>query len=170
MDTLVRYGLIKNIGVSNFNVEQLREAQSYSKNKIVANQVHYNLVYRKPEANGMLEYCKKNDVLLIAWRPLQEVVAMTPGIPIMESMCEKYDKTIAQIAINWLVAQPQIATITTMRTSRHLHDNLEALAWKMTERDIECLRRELPKALRERELNLAIISEKLSRFLERPMI
>jgi diketogulonate reductase-like aldo/keto reductase len=48
----------------------LIEAQSYTKNKIVANQVHYNLIYREPEQN-LLEYCQKNDVLLVAWRPLE---------------------------------------------------------------------------------------------------
>jgi len=41
--------LIKNIGVSNFSVESLKEATSYTQNKIVANQVHYNLIFRECE-------------------------------------------------------------------------------------------------------------------------
>jgi len=56
--------------VSNFSVESLKEAQSYTKNKIVANQVHYNLIYREPEKE-LIEYCQKNDVLIVAWRPLE---------------------------------------------------------------------------------------------------
>lgn len=46
MDVLKEEGFIKNIGVSNFTIERLEEAQSYSQNKIVANQVHYNLIFR----------------------------------------------------------------------------------------------------------------------------
>lgn len=170
MDTLVRYGLIRNIGVSNFNVEQLRAAQACTKHRIVANQVHYNLVYRKPEANGMLEYCRQHGVVLVAWRPLQEVLAAAPEIVLLERMSEKYDKTLSQIALNWLVSQAPVAAISTMRTAAHLRDNLEALNWKMEERDIEQLRRELPQALREKENRASIVSEKLSRLLERPLL
>jgi len=170
MDTLVRYGLIRNIGVSNFNVEQLRAAQACTKHRIVANQVHYNLVYRKPEANGMLEYCRQHGVVLVAWRPLQEVLAAAPEIVLLERMSEKYDKTLAQIALNWLVSQAPVAAISTMRTAAHLRDNLEAVDWKMDERDIERLRRELPQALREKENRAFIVSEKLSRLLELPLL
>jgi len=40
----------------------------------------------------------------------------------------------------------------------------------MDGRDIELLRRELPKALRERENSASMVTEKLSRLLERPLL
>ncbi|MBU4284609.1 MAG: aldo/keto reductase, partial [Nanoarchaeota archaeon] len=43
MDELVKKGLIKHIGVCNFSIEQLKEAQKYSMNKIVTNQMKYSL-------------------------------------------------------------------------------------------------------------------------------
>ena len=71
LDVLVERGLIKHIGVSNFSVQSFQEAQSYTKNKIVVNQCHYNLQYREPEASGLLKYCQENDVFLQAWRPIE---------------------------------------------------------------------------------------------------
>ncbi|MEY2671942.1 MAG: hypothetical protein RL687_359, partial [Candidatus Parcubacteria bacterium] len=61
-------GVVKNIGVSNFNIEHLKEAQSYSKYPIVCNQVHYNLRVREIEKSGLLEYCQKNDIMIVAYR------------------------------------------------------------------------------------------------------
>src|SRR5258706_14962679 len=72
MDSLVDEGLVKNIGVCNFTVERLEEAQFYATHKIVANQLHYNLIYREPERKGLVEYCENNDMMLIAWRPIQK--------------------------------------------------------------------------------------------------
>src|SRR3989338_8444710 len=70
LDYLVEQDLVKNIGVANFNKEFLAEAQSYTKNKIVCNQVHYNLEFREPEVTSLLNYCQNNDVFLVAWRPV----------------------------------------------------------------------------------------------------
>lgn len=63
---------IKNIGVSNFTVERFLEAQKYSETKIVANQLHLNLQYRETEKRGLIQFCQKNDVMFIAWRPVQK--------------------------------------------------------------------------------------------------
>jgi diketogulonate reductase-like aldo/keto reductase len=49
----------------------LIEAQKYTKYKIVANQVHYNLIYREVEKELLLEYCQENDIMLVAYRPLE---------------------------------------------------------------------------------------------------
>ena len=170
MDALMRYGLIKNIGVSNFSVALMEEAQSYTKNKIVANQVHYNLVFRRPEVDGVLEYCQKNGIMLVAWRPLQEVVTMAQGVPLLEQLGWKYEKSLAQIALNWLVSQPQVVTISTMRTARHLQDNLNAVNWKMEGEDIERLRQELPAKLREVEMNSSFVFDKVNMMMERPLL
>jgi len=66
MDYLVEKGYIKNIGVSNHSVREFEEAQKHTSNKIVCNQVYYNLAHREPERNGFLEYAQKNDVMIVA--------------------------------------------------------------------------------------------------------
>ena len=144
MDFLVEEGLVRNIGVSNFTSKRMKQTQDYSKNKIRATQVHYNLIYREPEVEGILEYCQKNDILLIAWRPIQQGIISQNNSGVMKNMCDKYQKTPSQIAINWLISQPNVVTLSTMRNPKHLNENLGALGWKMDDKDVEILRREFP--------------------------
>lgn len=144
MDTLVEEGLIKHIGVSNFTVQELEEAQSYTKNKIVANQLHLNLKYREAERKGLLAYCQKNDVMLIAWRPLQKGILLEDTSSMLSEMAEKYKVTPAQIAINWLISLPNVVTISKTTNLEHLKENLGALTFAMEKEDIEKLTIEYP--------------------------
>lgn len=144
LDKLVEDGLVKNIGVCNFTKEHLEEAQSYTKNKIVCNQVHYNLEFREPEVTGLLEYCQNNNVFISAWRPIGKGNLLENTPPILKEMCDKYKKTPAQIALNWLISQPYVITLSKTRHIEHLNENLGALGWAMEKEDIERIRKEYP--------------------------
>lgn len=144
MSKLKKEGLIKNIGLSDFSIERFQEARACCEDKIVVNQLHYNLIFREPERKGLVDFCRKNDVFLIAWRPVQYGVLTDISIPIMKEMCAKYHKTPSQIAINWLISQKNIVTISKMRKKEHLEENLGALGWEMDSQDIEKLRSEYP--------------------------
>ena len=144
LDYLKKEGLIRNIGVSNFTKESMAEAQSYSKNKIVVNQVHYNLKYREPERTGLLEYCQNNDVFLMAWRPFQKGLLLLEKNDLMDEMCQKYNKTPAQIGVNWLISQKNVITLAKMRSEEHIKENLGALDFEMEKEDIEKLDKNYP--------------------------
>lgn len=144
LDSLKNEGLIKNIGVSNFNVKEIEEAQSYSQNKIVSNQVHYNLIYREADRKGVLAYCQENDIILTAWRPLQKGILSENNNDILNELAKKYDKTSSQIAINWLISQKNVVTIAKTTSAVHLQENLGALNWEMSKEDIERLTDEYP--------------------------
>jgi diketogulonate reductase-like aldo/keto reductase len=139
LDFLKSEGLIRNIGVSNFSKERLIEAQKYTKNKIVVNQLHYNLKFREPQRTGLLEYCQKNDVMLVAYRPFQKGILLEDKNPLLDEICQKYNKTPAQISINWLISQENVVTLSKMRNESHLMENLDALNWQMEQKDIEKL-------------------------------
>lgn len=144
MSSLVDQKLVKNIGVSNFSVKQFEQAQQYSQHKIVVNQLHYNLEIREIEKNGALSYYQQHDVMVTAWRPLQKSIILTDGAEILRKIGEKYTKTPAQVAINWLISQPNVVTMSTMREQKHLEENIGSVGWKLSEDDIEYLRREFP--------------------------
>ncbi len=144
MNELYDEGLIKNVGVSNFTVERFIEAQKYSKAKIVANQLHLNLKYRETEKKGLIRFCQENDVMFIAWRPVQKGIILDSNIQIINEMCEKYRKTPSQIAINWLINQKNIVTLSKTRNKSHLDENLGAIGWEIEKSDIEKLRNEFP--------------------------
>jgi diketogulonate reductase-like aldo/keto reductase len=145
MVELKEKGLIKNIGVSNFGIEHLKEAQSYSQYPIVCNQVHYNLRVREIEKSGLLKYCQDNDIMVVAYRPTDKGKIFRETPKIVQKLCEKYGKTYPQIAINWLISQPNVVTIVKTRSLDHLKENLGGLGWKMETEDIALLRESFPE-------------------------
>ncbi|CAN5115507.1 aldo/keto reductase [soil metagenome] len=144
LDDLVDKGFIKNLALSNFTVERFEKAQRASKHKIVAGQYHFNLKYREPERKNILDYCQSHDVMFIAWRPIQKgIIAMTNS-PLLKQLCKKYTKTPTQIAINWLISQKNVVTLSKMSTQEHLEENLGALGWSLEKEDVQKLTTEFP--------------------------
>ena len=143
-DQLKEEGLIKNIGVCNSSMETLRKLQQTTDNKIVLNQVHYNLIFREPVVDGLLDYCQNNDIFLEAWRPIQKGCLTRKGINIVDQLGEKYDKTPSQIALNWLISQQNVITLVKTSNIKHLEENLGSLGWQMEDKDIELLKNEYP--------------------------
>lgn len=151
-DKLVAEGLVKNIGVSNFRTERLKEAQNVTRNKIVVNQVYYNLVIREPEHEGLLTYCQQNDVFLEAYRPLEKGVMLSQTVSILDDIAKKYGKTPAQVAINWLVSHKNVITLSKTSTIDHLKENLGAIDWQMDKEDVEKLRQDFPNQKEKAEV------------------
>lgn len=144
MDELVKEGFVRNVGVSNFHPKTMKRAQELSENKLVVNQVHYNLIVREAEKKGLLEYCQRSDAFLEAYRPVQMGELCRSGFPVLDEMAGKYGKTHAQVALNWLLSQRNVTTIFKAGREMHLRENLGALGWKLSPRDVERLRREFP--------------------------
>lgn len=142
MDELVEQGLVKNIGVCNMTPHRFDEIQKLTKNKLVCNQVHYNVQYREIEDKGVLKHSQENDVMLVAWRPLQK--GILPETALLNELAEKYDKTTSQIVINWLISQRNVVTLSKTSNIEHLHENLGALGWSLVDADIERIRTEFP--------------------------
>jgi diketogulonate reductase-like aldo/keto reductase len=146
MDYLVEKNIIKYIWVSNFNVKQLKEAQSHTKNKIVANQIEYNLVTRTVGEfescthieSETIPYCQNNDIIIVAYRPIERGVLLK-NHPLLDNLSKKYSKTKSQIAINWLISKKNIITIPKSLNKVHLIENLWALWWKLEDEDMRLL-------------------------------
>jgi diketogulonate reductase-like aldo/keto reductase len=145
MDYLVEEGIVKYIGVSNFNLRQFKEAQKYTKNKIICNQIPYSLINRKFQADGFIDYAKKNEVMITAWRPIEGGMLSRKGIGLLDKMCMIYKKTPSQVAINWLISQKNVVTIPGSRKIEHLKENLDSLGWQLTPEDIKILDDDFPR-------------------------
>lgn len=141
MDELVDQGLVKNIGVCNMTIRRFEAAQAHTNNKIVYNQLHYSLDCREAEVKGLAKYCQENDVFLSAWGPLSKG---SLHAPILDEVAKKYGKTPYQVAINWLISQPNVITIPKTTQVEHLEENLDAIGWELSSDDMDRLAREFP--------------------------
>ncbi len=73
MADLVKDGKLRSVGVSNFNVDQMRRAHDALAKRglpLAVNQMQYSLLYRKIETNGILDAAKELGVTIVAWSPL----------------------------------------------------------------------------------------------------
>jgi diketogulonate reductase-like aldo/keto reductase len=142
MDALARQQKIRFIGVSNFSVEQLKEAQSCTENKIVNNQIEYNLLtrhsgmYNVNIESEIVPFCQENDIIITAWKPLVKGRLFQEKNILLEELVAKYNKTLGQIAINWLISKKNIITIPKSTNIEHLKENMGAIGWKLDEEDI----------------------------------
>lgn len=142
LDELVAQGVIRHIGVCNMTPNRFHEVQKLTENKLVCNQVHYNLKVREAERYGIVKQCQDDDAFLVSWGPVQK--GALPDVPLIAELAEKYGKTPTQIAINWLVSQQNVAAISKTSSLEHLKENLGALDWQMDAEDIERIRSEYP--------------------------
>ncbi len=140
MNELVERKLVRHIGVSNFAPTRLERAMRASSVPIVLNQVHYSLKFREPESSGLLDFCREHDVLVQAWRPVRGVETC----PLTEELCRKYELSLHQLALAWLMSQKNIGTITAMKNPAHLPENIRAAETVLAEPDVERLRQEYP--------------------------
>jgi diketogulonate reductase-like aldo/keto reductase len=146
MEHCVDEGYCRFIGVSNFSIPLLQKAQSQlEKYRLVANQVYYNLArVRKTYFNGLsvanlYSYCRGKDITLIAWSPLEEGKLAKPGFPVLDEIAKKYEKTQAQVALNWLISQDNVIAIPKASNVNHVKENVGALGWRLSEEDFNRL-------------------------------
>ncbi|MCX8187135.1 MAG: aldo/keto reductase [Nitrososphaeria archaeon] len=140
LENLVDEGKIRFIGVSNFNVRELEEAMScLSKYDIVSNQVLYNPMDRLIEEE-ILPFCKKNDITVIAYRPLGKgLLLQDPYRKVLLEIGAKYGKTPAQVLINWVIRHEGVITLARTMKKEHLDELLGGIGWKMNPEDYEKL-------------------------------
>lgn len=140
LDFLLEEGLTRYIGVSNFSVELLQEAQSYTKNKIIANQVEYSLFHKEPEENGLLKYCQDNNVILTAYSPIGQGQVGLDKDKKLKELAAKYNKTPVQIALNYLISQQNVITIPKSSNKEHLKEIAGSLGWTLNPEDMNSLK------------------------------
>lgn len=124
LNKLVRDGKVKHLGVSNFNLKLLKQAQGFSETPLLTDQVPYSLFDHSYVKNGVLEYCQSNDILLTAYSPLKH--SYLRANKIVKSIAEAHFATAHQIALAWLVAQPRVITIPMSFDPQHQKENIEA--------------------------------------------
>ena len=110
-----------------------------SKYDIVSNQVLYNPMSRLIEEE-LLPFCKKNKITIIAYRPLGKgSLLKDPYRSRLEKLGRKYNKTPAQLIINWLIRHENVIAIPKTLKKSHLDELLGSVGWKMTSEDYEKL-------------------------------
>ncbi|TPE42962.1 aldo/keto reductase [Pontibacter mangrovi] len=133
-------GLVKHIGLSEVDVDQIKKAQEYV--KVVSVQNKYSVDFRKWEDE--LAYCEAQDMAFIPWNPINagNIGELEP----LSRVAQKHEATPYQVALSWLLHKsPNILLIPGTSKVKHLEENVKAASINLTDEDM----RELEKLRKE---------------------
>ncbi len=157
---VAQQGLARAVGVSNYNASQMQRAHRALEQRgvpLASNQVHYSLLRRDVERNGVLQACRELGVTLIAYSPLEMGLLtgkFTPQNPPTDFRSRRYSrrlvaemqplveklkeigqahggKTPAQVALNWTICKGTVP-IPGAKNARQAAENAGALGWRLT--------------------------------------
>ena len=165
----VKRGRILAIGVSNYSAAQMRLAHDILASRgiiLATNQVRYSLLTRQIESKGILQTARELGITILAYSPLAQglltgkytaqntptgprsfdarfnqngLKKIEPVLSLLGKIAEKYDRTMAQVALNWINAREGVIAIAGVKNVKQVKDNAGALGWEMTKDEIESL-------------------------------
>ena len=131
MEKLYSEGKIKAIGVSNFLVHHLEELMSACEIKPMVNQIEFHPGHNQKET---VEFCKKHGIVVEAWSPLGRGVILENEF--LLEIAKRYNKTIAQICIRWIIQQDIVALPKSV-TRERIKSNFEVFDFELSQEDMD---------------------------------
>lgn len=119
MEKAQEAGLAKNIGVSNFSVEDLKTVLEVAKIQPVVNQIEFN-PYLQNQTPGIVEFAQKNGILIEAYSPLGPIVKDEPGelTEYLDTLGSKYKKSASQVLLRWTLERGVLPITTSAKEER----------------------------------------------------
>jgi len=137
LNQLVREGKIKHVGVSNFNLKDLKRSKELCETPLLTNQVPYSLPENRYVKNGVVDYCKQNDILVTAYTPVKFRNLNVNAT--LKSIAESLGATSFQIALAWLTNQPRVITIPMSFDPQHQKENFESADIELSAEEMKLL-------------------------------
>jgi aryl-alcohol dehydrogenase-like predicted oxidoreductase len=179
MAKLVAEGKVRYLGVSNFNVEQIKRVQKI--HPVASLQPPYSMLHREVE-DELLPYCAQNDIGVIVYSPMQrglltgkfsperfsalplddhrrrspdfhepQFTATLEFVEQLKPIAERNGKTLAQLSISWVLRRPEVtAAIVGVRRPEQIIETAPASDWDLSKEDIE----QIEKLLADRQAKL----------------
>lgn len=161
---LVKSGKVKHVGVSNYNLKQIKRAQEILGRqgiKLDAVQNHYSLLYRSSEKAGILDYCKNHQITFYPYMVLEQGALtgqygpqhpmpensdrgkiynkLLPQIKkltdVMDAIGHKYHRSIAEVATAWTIQKGGLPIVGVTK-EKHIDSQKNAVTLKMDKVDL----------------------------------
>jgi aryl-alcohol dehydrogenase-like predicted oxidoreductase len=164
MRALQDAGVVDHVGVSNYSPDRWQTAERELGAPVVSNQVHFSLLYRKPD-RGNVGYAQANDRLIVAYSPIEQGILggrydaehpppgparrnnplclpenlerATPVIEALRRVAAAHQATPAQVALAWLIRKPNVVAIPGASSVEQLDRNIDAADLELTDAEAE---------------------------------
>jgi len=172
-------GVVRHVGVSNYNIDQMREFMRYC--PLHATQPYYNMFRREIE-KGFITFCMENNVSILAYIPLHSGILTGKfffgNVPIPNDMvrknhpdlkeplfsinkdilqeikkiADKYKKSLTMLVLCWTARRKGITSVLVgSRDSRQIRENLGGIGWDIKKSDLDKIDRLL--SLRDKRIS-----------------
>jgi diketogulonate reductase-like aldo/keto reductase len=127
-------GKIVDFGVSNFNLGDLENTPEPDQTQLGCNQVYYNLAHREVEWE-VADWCRQRSIPLMAYSPLDQASSLLRA-PVLTEMAARHSASAAQIALAWLLHQPNTVVIPKSVRPQRIEENFAALNIELSAGDL----------------------------------
>ena len=134
MEGFVKEGKVRSLGVSNFNRHHLEDLLSYAEVRPVINQIEVHPLLTQEEN---IAYNRELGIQIQAWGPFGQGDIDVVGLPLLQSLAEKYGKTASQIVLRWIV-QRDLITIPRCKPN-HFKENMEIMQFELSDEDMKAI-------------------------------
>lgn len=130
---LYETGKVKAIGVCNFKVEHLEELKKTAKIMPMVNQVEIHPFSTK---NNIINYCKDNNIKVVAWSPISRGRVLSNDL--MIDLSQKYKKSIVQIVLRWHM-QKGVIPIPKSSNENRIKENIDIFDFEISSEDMKAI-------------------------------
>jgi diketogulonate reductase-like aldo/keto reductase len=145
LESLVKDGLVKSIGVSNFSIKKLKDILSYATIPPVVCQVECHPYHRN---EALIQWCKENDIHVTAYSPLgspdsasifpRKIPAVLLEDPVVNTIAAILGRNAGQVLIRWAL-QRGTSVIPKSTSDSRIQGNLDVLDWDIPDEDFRAL-------------------------------
>ncbi|WP_105993518.1 aldo/keto reductase [Staphylococcus simulans] len=132
MEELYKEGRVKAIGVCNFQQHHLEKLMENTEIVPAVNQVEFHPYLNQQD---LQDFCDKHDIKVTAWMPLMRGRGLFED-PVIAKLAKKYEKTPAQIILNWHLMHNRIV-IPKSQTPSRIAENFESLSFELRKKDVK---------------------------------
>jgi diketogulonate reductase-like aldo/keto reductase len=157
MEALVAAGRIRFLGVSNFDVEEVKTAQAaLSKERLAANQVLYHLGDRGIERR-LIPYCASQGIAVVGYSPFGHQGFPSPGSrdgKVLARIASRNGRTPRQAVLNFLTRQPDVFAIPKASNPEHVQENAGGGGWALSAEDLAGIDQAFPAPAHDTPLGM----------------
>lgn len=131
LEKLYKDGVVKAIGVSNFQVHHLEDILQDAEFVPTVNQIELHPLLIQQE---LRDYCDKHSIYVEAWSPLMQGNNLDD--PILVELAQKQGKSVAQIILRWHL-QHNIIVIPKSVTEKRIQENAALFDFELSQADMD---------------------------------
>lgn len=145
MEELVSMGLVRSIGISNYDIFLTRDCLVYSKVKPAVNQIETHPYFQR---DSLVKFCQKHGICVTAHTPLGGAAANSELFgsvsclddPVLKNLAEKYKKTVAQVVLRWGIQRNTVVIPKTSKLER-LNENFQVFDFELTKEEMDLIKK-----------------------------